>query len=205
MAIARSLVALTRNRANATFAFSAAPMAIPLDTDQPNTALSSLLARADAIELTSATTSTTVTGVVVTTTGIKLQMDFYFTFGVATRLTGRFRVRIPWEVTFASGAGGVGRMNVNLVRLVNGSIGAIDGVTSVTGQLRSLAGLAVFVENNISIGLPTNTVIPSDAVLVLRVEFDVTTATALGNPNIRIFHDPLTAANRLSLEHDSIE
>lgn len=149
----------------------------------------------------SETLTTTIAAVPVATTGIKFTLVFQLRF--ARRETWRYplRCRVRWEVTAISGAGGTGRVNVDLQR--NGV--ALTGLVKASGPTRSLEAIATFTEANLVLSLAGLDAPPTFEVndtLDLRVEFEVMGTSIGASPTIRVHHDPADVGGRLTLDTD---
>lgn len=199
-----SYFGITANRADSTFPFGVAPMSIPLDIDTPTAVAPSLLVPADSVGLNSATVSTTVTAVLVTAAVEVLRMEFLLFFPVIRALHGRFRVRVPWQITAIGNAGSIGRIVVDMLRRRDGVVAALATGTAYNGRLRALDALAGFNENDLIVQIPGSSgrFVEGDD-LVLRVSLFVTTAQAgAANATVVIHHDPTVTGDRLICETD---
>lgn len=195
---------VTNNRADDAFAFTAAPMLIPLDVDTPASVAPPSLILSGSVGLDSATVSTTVAGVLVTTAEEVLRMDFFLFIPDIRAIHGRFRIRVPWEVTVAGNAGSVGRIVVDMMRRRDGATGSLVAGGAYSGRLRPLDVVAAYNENELVVQVPRSNgkFIEFDD-LVLRVSLFVTTAQAGASAaTVVIHHDPGTAAKRLICETD---
>ena len=181
-----------------------APMSIPRDVDAAGAVIVPLLIPENGISLVSHTISTTVSAVPVTATGEVLLMELYLYVPIAIHLFGRFRVRVPWEITVAGNVGAVGRITADVRRRRDSTISVIPGVAVYNGQLRALDAVTRYTENSMVVQVPraTGRFTEGDD-LVLRLALNVTTAMAGGSMVTAIIHhDPSVAADRLTLETD---
>ena len=198
-------VAVTASRSDDTFVYAAAaPMSIPLDTDAPNGLVVPLLILADSVSNESETVSTTVTAVPVTAAAEVLRMEFYHFIPVTTLINGRFRIRVPWEITAVGNAGSVGRISVNILRRRGGVISVLPSVNAYNGRFRALDALGRFNENDLIVQVPggAGRFVEGDD-LVLRVSFNVTTAQAgAAAATVRFYHNPTVTNDRMVCEAD---
>ena len=119
-------------------------------------------------------------------------------------INGRFRIRVPWEITAVGNAGSVGRISVNILRRRGGVISVLPSVNAYNGRFRALDALGRFNENDLIVQVPggAGRFVEGDD-LVLRVSFNVTTAQAgAAAATVRFYHNPTVTNDRMVCEAD---
>ena len=198
------LFAVTAARSDDIFPFGAAPMSIPLDIDTPAVVATPLLIPGTGASIASHTATTTVTGVLVTAAVEVLRFEAYLFVPASAHIFGRFRIRVPWEVTVAGNLGSRGRVTATIMRRRAGSISALSGVEAYAGRIRPLDVIGRYNETNLVVQVPHSVgrYVENDDI-VFRLTLDVTTAAAGGVTATVVFHhDPGVPNDAMVVETD---
>lgn len=198
------LFAVTAARSDDIFLFGAAPMSIPLDIDTPAVVAIPLLIPGTGASIASHTATTTVTGVLVTAAVEVLRFEAYLFVPASAHIYGRFRIRVPWEVTAAGNPGSRGRVTATIMRRRAGSISALSGVDAYVGRIRPLDAIGRYNETNLIVQVPHSVgrYVENDDI-VFRLTLDVTTAAAGGAMATVVFHhDPGVPNDAMVVETD---
>jgi hypothetical protein len=185
--------------------FSGGWYAAPSSTAVVATAFSDgVLIPGNALNKVPTFTTTTVTAVDTTATGVKFAFLYSLRSAYNVSFAGQVRGRIKWQQVAQAPAGAAGRFTMDVRRKdTSGNVSSIPGVLKGQGKPRALdvLGGATYIENNMVVNVPNQTFVPGESI-VIAFEFEVTTPAAGNSLSVLLNCDNATSGNELIVEID---
>jgi len=148
-------------------------------------------------------TTTSIASIDTNASGDKFALLYNLRCAYNVSFAGQLRARVSWGSNPGAGAGGTGRIFVEVRRKdTSGNVSAIPGLSRGYGSTRSVAGVSNYVENQIVVNVPAQTFTPGESIVVV-VGFEIIATVAAAALTVTIKTNPATSGDELIIELDS--